>query len=66
MCVKVQTDTAARLVPGAVPSEIYGEIMSRLDSEFLEHFMDMETEGQPFLGTELDFTLTDSRNCRGI
>ena len=49
-CIRVQSDTAARLVPGAVPSEIYREIMESLDEDFLVHFMGYNGRAARFLG----------------
>ncbi len=38
-CVEIQNDVARRMVPGAIPSQIYTQIMEGLDAEFLQNFM---------------------------
>ena len=49
-CVDIQDFIASRLKPGAVPSEIYAEVMARLDPEFLDGFMGSGTHQVRFLG----------------
>lgn len=49
-CVEIQDRIASLLKPGAVPSEIYNEIMSGLEPEFLENFMGFGNRTVKFLG----------------
>lgn len=49
-CVKIQRQIAALLVPGAIPADIYEEVMGGLDSEFLKYFMGSEHQKVRFLG----------------
>jgi len=49
-CVQLQAEIAAKLTPGAVPSEIYRTIMAGLDEEFLTHFMGFGNRKARFLG----------------
>jgi Xaa-Pro dipeptidase len=49
-CVDIQNDIAELLKPGAVPSEIYNEIMNNLDTNFLENFMGYGDRRVNFLG----------------
>jgi Xaa-Pro dipeptidase len=49
-CVEIQRQIAALLVPGAVPADIYKEVMRSLDSEFLKYFMGSEKQKVRFLG----------------
>ncbi|WP_316347820.1 Xaa-Pro peptidase family protein [Desulfuromonas acetoxidans] len=38
-CVEVQNEVARRMVPGAIPSQIYTEVIATLDADFLHNFM---------------------------
>ncbi|WP_321529931.1 Xaa-Pro peptidase family protein [uncultured Desulfuromonas sp.] len=38
-CVEIQNEVARRMVPGAIPSQIYTEVIATLDDEFLRNFM---------------------------
>ncbi|GAB4313809.1 MAG: Xaa-Pro peptidase family protein [Methanobacteriaceae archaeon] len=49
-CVEVQNQIASMLRPGAVPSEIYNEIINSLDEDFLENFMGYGNRKVKFLG----------------
>ena len=49
-CVAIQDEIASRLKPGAIPSEIYNEIMSGLEPDFLENFMGFGSRTVKFLG----------------
>jgi Xaa-Pro aminopeptidase len=49
-CVEIERQLAARLKPGALPSEIYATAMAGLDLEFLENFMGFGRRRVNFLG----------------
>ncbi len=49
-CLEIEAATAALLKPGAVPSQIYAEITSALEPEFLDGFMGFGTRQARFLG----------------
>nr|WP_319537581.1 Xaa-Pro peptidase family protein [uncultured Methanospirillum sp.] len=49
-CVEIQDEVVTRLVPGAVPSEIYRDVIHELDSSFLENFMGFGKHRVNFLG----------------
>lgn len=49
-CIDVQNRTAAALVPGAIPSKVYGDIMQSLDGDFREGFMGYGEHCVKFLG----------------
>ena len=49
-CVNIQNQIAGMLKPGAIPSEIYNNIMNNLDPEFLENFMGYGNRRVNFLG----------------
>ena len=49
-CVAVQAAVAERLVPGAIPSQIYDEVLAALDDDFLEGFMGPAGQAVRFLG----------------
>lgn len=49
-CVDIQDRIAEKLVPGAIPSKIYNEIMDTLDQDFLENFMGFGNRTVRFLG----------------
>lgn len=49
-CVEIQNEVASMLKPGAVPSEIYKNVMSSLDEEFLKNFMGYGKRRVKFLG----------------
>jgi len=49
-CVEIQNEVAGMLKPGAVPSQIYRQIMDNLDDEFLENFMGFGPRKVKFLG----------------
>ncbi len=50
ICVNIQDDITAMLKPGAIPSEIYKNVMERLEPEFLENFMGYGNRRVKFLG----------------
>jgi len=49
-CVELEHQLASRLIPGAIPSEIYSTIMNSLDPKFLENFMGFGPRRAGFLG----------------
>lgn len=49
-CVEIQNRIASMLRPGAVPSEIYREIIESLDADFLKNFMGYGDRTVNFLG----------------
>jgi len=49
-CVEIEQQLAARLKPGAVPSEIYATVMAGLEPEFLENLMGFGNRRVNFLG----------------
>jgi Xaa-Pro aminopeptidase len=49
-CVDIQNEVAAKLVPGAIPSQIFQETMIALDDEFLRGFMGGKDQQVRFLG----------------
>ncbi|MCX8083356.1 MAG: Xaa-Pro peptidase family protein [Calditerrivibrio sp.] len=49
-CVEVQHLVAERLRPGEIPSKIYEDIMSKIDSAFDVHFMGYGSNKVKFLG----------------
>jgi Xaa-Pro dipeptidase len=49
-CVAIQDRLASRLKPGAIPSEIYRDIMADLEPEFLKNFMGYGNHRVKFLG----------------
>lgn len=49
-CVEIQNEIATMLKPGAIPSDIYRNIMDNLDEEFLENFMGFGKHKVKFLG----------------
>lgn len=49
-CVEIQDEIATRLIPGAIPSEIYHDIISSLEPEFLDNFMGYGKRRVNFLG----------------
>jgi Xaa-Pro dipeptidase len=49
-CVEIQDAMATQLKPGAIPSEIYRNIMADLEPEFLTNFMGFGNHRVKFLG----------------
>jgi Xaa-Pro aminopeptidase len=49
-CVEVERGLAARLKPGAIPSELYASTMAKLQPEFLTNFMGYGNRRAKFLG----------------
>lgn len=49
-CVEIQNEIASMLKPGAIPSEIYRQVMSSLDARFLGNFMGFGSRRVKFLG----------------
>ncbi len=49
-CVEIQDAIASRLVPGAIPSEIYRDVVNDLEPAFLENFMGFDKHRVNFLG----------------
>lgn len=49
-CVEIQDTISSQLKPGAIPSEIYRNVISDLEPEFLENFMGFGKHKVNFLG----------------
>jgi len=49
-CVDVQNHLASRLVPGNITSQIYKDVIAKLDPEFIENFMGYKDRKVKFLG----------------
>lgn len=49
-CIEIESAVAARLKPGAIPSEIYAQITGALEPDFLDGFMGFGTRQARFLG----------------
>ncbi len=49
-CLRIQRAAAARLVPGAIPADIYNELMESADVQSLDHFMGFGERRVRFLG----------------
>jgi len=49
-CVEIERRLASELKPGAIPAELYSQIMGSLDPEFLRHFMGFGNRRANFLG----------------
>lgn len=49
-CVQIQNETAALLKPGAIPSQIYAQIIAKIDDQFLTGFMGFGDRQARFLG----------------
>ncbi len=49
-CLQIQKELAAKLKPGAIPSEIYADVMKDLDEDFLRGFMGATSDKVKFLG----------------
>lgn len=51
-CLEIQEAVRCRLVPGAIPAQIYAEIMENLVNtrDFAQHFMGFGSNQVPFLG----------------
>ena len=58
-CVELQYKIASKLVPGAVPSQIYSEIMEGLTPRFLENFMGYGKRQVKFLGHGIGLTIDE-------
>lgn len=58
-CVDLQHTIAAMLKPGAIPSEIYESIISKLDASFLENFMGFGKRQVKFLGHGIGLTIDE-------
>ncbi len=58
-CVNIQNQIAASLKPGAVPSQIYQNIMNSLSPEFLENFMGYGKRQVKFLGHGIGITIDE-------
>jgi Xaa-Pro aminopeptidase len=48
--VDIQNEIAAMLKPGAIPSQIYSQIIDSLDNDFLQNFMGFGDRKVKFLG----------------
>ncbi|PLX90281.1 MAG: peptidase M24, partial [Desulfuromonas sp.] len=49
-CVEIQNEVARRMVPGAIPSQIYDDILADLEPDFLQNFMGFGDRQARFLG----------------
>jgi Xaa-Pro aminopeptidase len=49
-CLDLERQIASLLKPGAIPSQIYSQVMATLDPQFLEHFMGLGSRRVSFLG----------------
>jgi Xaa-Pro aminopeptidase len=59
-CVEIMDRVAGMLKPGAIPAEIYSEIMSSLSPAFLENFMGFGKRTVKFLGHGIGLTIDES------
>ncbi|MDR1486523.1 MAG: Xaa-Pro peptidase family protein [Deltaproteobacteria bacterium] len=50
LCLELQRSVAQRLVPGAIPSKIYSDVMQQLSQEDKKGFMGLDSEAVSFLG----------------
>ena len=58
-CVEIQFQIASMLKVGAVPSEIYNNVMNSLSTEFLENFMGYGKRQVKFLGHGIGLTIDE-------
>jgi Xaa-Pro dipeptidase len=58
-CVDIQHQIAAKLIPGAIPSEIYKSIMGSLEPDFIENFMGFGKRQVKFLGHGIGLTIDE-------
>lgn len=58
-CEELERTLAARLKPGAIPSEIHAEVMSGLDAEFQKNFMGFGNRRVNFLGHGLGLQIDE-------
>jgi Xaa-Pro dipeptidase len=58
-CVEIQDTIASMLVPGAIPSKIYEEVMNSLEPSFLENFMGYGSRQVKFLGHGIGLTIDE-------
>lgn len=49
-CVEIQQHLAALLKPGAIPAQLYADVMQSLTPDFLTHFMGFGNRRARFLG----------------
>ena len=49
-CVEIQREIARRLVPGAIPDQIYADVMAGLSPEFQQNFQGFGARQVRFLG----------------
>ncbi len=49
-CVAIHDEMAARLIPDAIPSQIFTQVTAGLDTEFKQHFMGYDGQQVRFLG----------------
>ena len=59
-CVEIQDKAAAMLKPGAIPSEIYRNVMAELEPEFQENFMGFGNRRVKFLGHGIGLWIDES------
>jgi Xaa-Pro aminopeptidase len=58
-CVEIQNEIADRLVPGAIPSQIYRDILGGLEAAFLENFMGFGERRVKFLGHSIGLVVDE-------
>jgi Xaa-Pro dipeptidase len=58
-CVEIQNRIAKKLIPGAIPSEIYNAILESLEPAFLENFMGFGNRQVKFLGHGVGLTIDE-------
>ncbi|MBN2165399.1 MAG: aminopeptidase P family protein [Marinilabiliaceae bacterium] len=58
-CVDIQNNIASMLKPGAIPSDIYEQIMAELDPDFLKNFMGFGNQTVKFLGHGIGLTVDE-------
>ena len=58
-CVDIQNTIASRLKPGAIPSDIYNDILKELSPVFLDNFMGFGTRKVKFLGHGIGLTIDE-------
>lgn len=58
-CIEVEHKLASMLIPGAIPSEIYTNVMESLEPEFIENFMGYGNRQVKFLGHGIGLTIDE-------
>lgn len=60
LCVAVQDRVASMLIPGAIPSVIYREVMETLDSRLVDNFMGYGDRQVKFLGHSIGLLIDEA------